>query len=54
MADLVIAPAGTGLLTAGAGARRVPLQVIAGGHEHDPVTRDPREPAGLDYEEDGR
>ncbi|MFC4058924.1 hypothetical protein ACFOWE_11495 [Planomonospora corallina] len=49
---LLSAERGTGLLTAGAGARRVPLQVIASRREHDLVTSDPQELADLDYEED--
>ncbi|GAA3120328.1 hypothetical protein GCM10010466_09050 [Planomonospora alba] len=49
---LLSAERGTGLLTAGAGAQRVPLQVIASRREHDLVTSDPQELAGLNCEED--
>ncbi|MEV7012682.1 conjugal transfer protein TraC [Streptosporangium sp. NPDC051022] len=48
---LLSAERGTGLLTAGAGAQRVPLQVIASRREHDLVTSDPQELADLDDEE---
>ncbi|MFG1873576.1 VirB4 family type IV secretion system protein [Sphaerisporangium sp. NPDC049003] len=48
---LLSAERGTGLLTGGAGAQRVPLQVIASRREHDLVTSDPQELADLDYEE---
>jgi type IV secretory pathway VirB4 component len=47
---LLSAERGTGLLTAGAGAQRVPLQVIASRREHDLVTSDPQELADLDEE----
>ncbi|MEW9532820.1 VirB4 family type IV secretion system protein [Microbispora sp. NPDC049125] len=51
---LLSAERGAGLLTAGAGAQRVPLQVIASQREHDLVTSSPRELAESesDYDEE--
>ncbi|MEO3810729.1 conjugal transfer protein TraC [Sphaerisporangium sp. B11E5] len=49
---LLSAERGTGLLTAGAGAQRVPLQVIASRREHELVTSDPQELAAFDYDEE--
>jgi len=49
---LLSAERGTGLLTAGAGAQRVPLQVIASQREHDLVTSSPQELSRIDYYEE--
>lgn len=49
---LLSAERGTGLLTAGSGAQRVPLQVIASQREHDLVTSSPQELAHIDYDEE--
>jgi type IV secretory pathway VirB4 component len=48
---LLSAERGTGLLTAGAGGQRCPLQVISSAREHELVTSSPQELAELDYEE---
>ncbi|GIH51247.1 hypothetical protein SAMN05421833_125118 [Microbispora rosea] len=49
---LLSAERGAGLLTAGAGAQRVPLQVIASQREHDLVTSSPQELSRIDYDEE--
>jgi type IV secretory pathway VirB4 component len=49
---LLSAERGSGLLTAGAGAQRIPLQVIASRREHDLVTSKPQELAELDHNEE--
>ncbi|MGP4102284.1 VirB4 family type IV secretion system protein [Nonomuraea sp. KM90] len=48
---LLSAERGTGLLTAGTGGQRCPLQVISSAREHELVTSSPQELAELDYEE---
>ncbi|WP_433498809.1 VirB4 family type IV secretion system protein [Sphaerimonospora sp. CA-214678] len=49
---LLSAERGTGLLMGGAGAQRVPLQVIASQREHDLATSSPHELAQIDNDEE--